>query len=125
MNTTQRTGAPGHAETAAEAVRALNHATIWPGPDGYQEPADVDAVLGHLATLAAYLPQALDQAERWLYEALDAHQVRHDQGADVAHSVHYVAVCLGDARDRSRDLHELLREAREHSSHLASGGETR
>ena len=48
------------AEDAAEAIRALNHATL-PGAGGLTEPADVYAVLGSLATLTSRLPQALSQ----------------------------------------------------------------
>ena len=55
------TAAPAQcAEQAAEAVRALNHATL-PAAGGLTEPADVYAVLGSLATLTARLPQALSQ----------------------------------------------------------------
>lgn len=55
----------GQAETAAEAIRALNHTTL-PGADGLVWPSDVCDVLGHLETLAARLPQALSQLETWL-----------------------------------------------------------
>jgi len=124
---TQTAGARAHAEAAAEAIRALNHATMWAGPEGYQEPADVDAVIGSLAMLAACLPQALAQADRWLCEALDAHRVRHDQGGDVAHGVFSASLCLEDAAGAAGNLFGFLREARAHSSHLAGldGGEAR
>jgi hypothetical protein len=53
---------------AAEAVRALNHATINPG--AYSYPGDVYSVIGELQTLAQRLPQALGQAADAL-EAMD------------------------------------------------------
>lgn len=56
------------AAQAAEAVRALNHLTIAYAP-GYESAADVDQVLAGLRELATRLPQALQQAARWLAAA--------------------------------------------------------
>ena len=67
-----------HAEAAASAIRALNHATR-PGlgwcDDGLTGPADVYDVVGALATLAARLPQALTQLQAWLDTETDAGRV--------------------------------------------------
>lgn len=64
------------AEQAAEAVRAINHATIsgppMPAPDLYR-------VLGELAPMAHRLPQALDQLARNLQRSLDVYDVYEDQ----------------------------------------------
>jgi hypothetical protein len=44
------------AEDAAQAIQALNHATL-PGAEGLAEPTDVYAVLGSLTTLVSRLPK--------------------------------------------------------------------
>lgn len=49
------------ASHAADAVRALNHATLGTDQYGWEEPADVYTVLGALSAMAGDLPQALDQ----------------------------------------------------------------
>ncbi len=59
---------------AAEAVRALNHATL-PGTGGLQYPAGAYEVTGQLAVLAARLPQALAQIHAFLQEQAAAGQV--------------------------------------------------
>src|SRR3712207_4001596 len=61
---------------AAEAIRILNHLTLW-GP-GYSDPADVDVTLAEFELLAQRLPQALAQAGRWLRGAEAAGHVGHD-----------------------------------------------
>jgi hypothetical protein len=66
------------ANTAAESVRALNHATL--SGTGYEWPSDVGAVMNALTTLAQRLPQALDQAGRWLEREHNAGRVGHDHG---------------------------------------------
>jgi hypothetical protein len=54
------TGPAGLASQAADAVRALNHATR-PGTSGLAYPADAYDVTGALSLLASRLPQALAQ----------------------------------------------------------------
>ena len=71
-----------HAEATAEAVRALNHATL-PDAYGLAGPADVYDTLGHLATLAARLPQALAQLQAFLDSETDAGRVRIVDGEHV------------------------------------------
>lgn len=69
------TGQPARqAETATEAVRALNHATL-PGTNELTGPADVYDTLGALAILAARLPQALAQLQAFLDAQTDAGQI--------------------------------------------------
>jgi hypothetical protein len=55
----------GCADAAAEAVRALNHATR-PAAAALTGPADAYAVLGNLALLASRLPQALTQLREYV-----------------------------------------------------------
>lgn len=49
-----------HADAAAEAIRAFNHATL-PGRDGLTEPADAYQVLANLSSLAHRLRQAINR----------------------------------------------------------------
>lgn len=53
------------ADTAAEAVRALNYATL-PGQGGLTYPGDAYDLLAGLGTLAERLPQLCQQVARWL-----------------------------------------------------------
>jgi hypothetical protein len=53
------------ARIAAEAIRALNHATMA-GRGGLTDPATVYAVLGQLAAATHRLPQLCTQLARWL-----------------------------------------------------------
>jgi hypothetical protein len=56
------------ADEAAEAIRSLNHATLFPGA-GYEYASDVYDAIGSLRVLAERLPQALTQAAKWLATA--------------------------------------------------------
>lgn len=62
------------AEDAAEAVRALNHATL-PGSGGLMFPADAYETAGALAVLVARLPQALAQLSAFLQAETEAGQI--------------------------------------------------
>jgi hypothetical protein len=104
------------ARVAAEAVRALNHATL--SRHGYEWPADVDATLGALELLADRLPQALRQAEVWLWAEHTAGRVGHDHDADVTVAVGELLGHLEHTRRVVADLAAALRLARSVSSHL-------
>jgi hypothetical protein len=104
------------ANTAAEGVRALNHATI--GPAGYTWPADVDAVIGELECLAHRLPQAFEQAARWLGRQHGEGLIGHDDGIDPEITVEEA---LGDLERAAREARELgitLESVRESTSNL-------
>lgn len=74
------TGDPArHAGEAAEAIRSLNHAT-FPGTDQLRWPRDAYDVLACLALLAARLPQAFAQLDRYLTREVDAGRVAIDGG---------------------------------------------
>jgi acyl-CoA reductase-like NAD-dependent aldehyde dehydrogenase len=104
------------AEEAAEAIRALNHATTWGA--GYQRPADVDATVGGLLTLASRLSQALDQASSWLLAAERGETVRHDQGDDIAQVVDAARSHLRNAGTYAGWLTESLGSVQKETSHL-------
>jgi hypothetical protein len=89
---------------AAEAVRALNHATINPG--AYSYPGDVYSMIGELQTLAQRLPQALGQA-------VDALEAMDDAGTvvDVEHPDRTAATVVAVA--------ESLAQAAGHADSIA------
>lgn len=72
------------ADDAAEAVRALNHATLSTR-DGWEFPADAYSVVGNLGTLVMRLPQALEQLTEFI---------------DQLHADGHVRADGGDTRDR-------------------------
>jgi hypothetical protein len=103
----------GLADAAAEAIRALNHATL-PGSGGLAYPGDVYSVLIALSLLAARLPQALAQAETFLVAQLTAGRIVIVDGAhtgDPDAAVAQAAACLHTARAAAHALHVDLDHA--------------
>jgi hypothetical protein len=109
-----------HAEVAAEAIRALNHATLRFGDlAGYVWPSDVDGVIAELQLLAERLPQALAQAREWLAEQLVAGRVGHDTpGRKAAFAAAAVVGQLNQAEICAAALAKTLAQARRESTHL-------
>lgn len=106
----------GAAQAAAEAVRDLNRATLF---GGYEWPADVDAVLAALTTLAQRLPQAIGQGAGWLGREHDAGRVAHDTpGGNVAATVFEALSDLDVAVQWADELARALDQARQHTAHL-------
>lgn len=99
------------AETAAEAIRALNHATL-PGTSALTGPADVYDVLGELATLAARLPQALSQLQSFLDAETDAGRVRIVDGQHVGDPA-AAAATVGHWTDTATAATQALQHALE------------
>jgi hypothetical protein len=105
-----------HARTAAEGVRALNHATAW--RQGYEFPSDVDAVLVELHLMVLRLDQALKQAGDWLTRAEADDRVGHDQGGDPATAVRDITDRLNRAGAGAYDLAADLDSVRQLTAHL-------
>ncbi|MEQ1698588.1 MAG: hypothetical protein ABMA25_00680 [Ilumatobacteraceae bacterium] len=80
--TTDRHPAEIHAEEAAEAIRAFNHASF--AIDSIEQPSTVYRVLGELYTLASRLDQAIGQLSRPLQRQLQAGRLHVDDGAPFA-----------------------------------------
>jgi hypothetical protein len=109
---------------AAEAVRALNHATI-PGAGGLDYPAGAYEVTGQLAVLAARLPQALAQILAFLQEQAAAGQVTVVAGqhqGDPAAMLAAVTADLDAAAGFARLLHQALDAAQNHLTWAAANG---
>jgi hypothetical protein len=104
------TGPAGLAGDAAEAVRALNHATL-PGAGGLVFPADACDVTGQLALLASRLPQALAQILAFLQAEVQAGRVAvvaGDQAGDPGAVLAAVTASLDSAVASPRRLHQAL-----------------
>ncbi|MEZ7005701.1 hypothetical protein [Streptomyces sp. AD55] len=103
------------ADDAAEAIRALNHATQSQRP-GWKYPSDAYSVVGALARMAAGLPQALDQIG-YLPESMVSN-LRSDRGTlDSDLSDTYEA--LADAHDAAEALRKALDRAHSGLSPIA------
>ncbi len=95
---------------AAEAVRALNHATL-PGSCGLAFPADAYDVTGALALLASRLPQALAQLQAFLRTEIAAGRVAivaGEHAGDPAAVLTAVTASLDSAAASARRLHQAL-----------------
>lgn len=107
-----------HANTASEAIRQLNHATLT----GSGTVADVCSILGALSELVGRLPQALTQTTRILERRLDGGQLHvsegpYSGGADLA--VAAVASQLKAAAEEIETIHKRLSEAHQMVSGIA------
>ena len=97
-----------HAEAAAEAIRALAHATWASGDDGWQYPSDAYDVVGSLDQMAMRLPQALDQIARHIQRLAEAGRVRSDNGGDGATEVNDALMALERAHADAEQLEQRL-----------------
>ena len=98
------------AQAAADAIRALNHATL-PAAGGLAYPADAQAVLTALGTAAARIPQALAQLDGFLTREVDAGRIRIVDGqhaGDPAAAIAEATQLLDHATISARGLAQLL-----------------
>jgi hypothetical protein len=110
---------------AAEAVRALNHATL-PGTGGLEYPADAYEVTGQLSVLAARLPPALAQMLAFLSEQATAGRIAVVAGqheGNPAAMLIAVTADLDAAVASARRLHQALDAAQNHLT-WAAGAES-
>ena len=102
-----------HIDTASEAVRAANHATVratLDGPEAY-------AVVGGLAELAGRLPQLLDYLSRSLRRA-DPAEHYDDRGHDPAEALGWALDDVDDAREDIATVARRLDSAHNNLGHL-------
>jgi hypothetical protein len=107
---------------AAEAVRALNHAT-FPGTDGLAWPSDAYDILASLALLASRLPQLLGQLDRFVSHEVEAGRVSVDGGEYAGDPQAAAAVTshwLDEARAHAAQLHHALDAAQQAVAFLAA-----
>lgn len=74
------------ADAAAEAVRALNHATQSTRP-GWEYPSDAYDVVGDLLTMTHRLPQLLEQVDAHIRRLAGGDHIRSDRGGNGADEV--------------------------------------
>jgi hypothetical protein len=110
------------AELAEQAVRVLTHRTR-PAVADLSDPAQAAEVIAALASLAAMLPQLLDQLTGWLLGQHHDGRLRVDFLApqiDAGQAVHASAGALALASECSRRAGHALDRAHQHAAHLAT-----
>lgn len=95
------------AEAAYEAIRSINHRTIWlsdglPAPAVYWVLAELKSALGYGAQ------QALEQVGRGLAQSLNHYEVYEDDGRDPSRSVEAAVAALQAAADLAGQISALL-----------------
>ncbi|MDQ7992570.1 MAG: hypothetical protein AAGC63_15130 [Propionicimonas sp.] len=95
------------AEAAYEAIRSINHRTIWlsdglPAPAVYWLLAELKSALGYGAR------QALGQLGRGLFESLKHYDVYEDGGRDASLSVQEAGAALNVAAELAGQIGTLL-----------------
>ncbi len=95
------------AEAAYEAIRSINHRTIWlsdglPAPAVYWVLAELKSALGYGAH------QALEQLGRGLTQSLDHYEVYEEDGRDPSASVEAADAALQAAADLAGQIGAFL-----------------
>ena len=108
------------AQTAAEAIRGLNHATRDHAALG--QPSAAYDILGALSQAASGLPQLTAQVTSYLDQALAAGKLGHDSGEDPAMAVDGAVIFLQDARLSAAALAGDLDAAQQHLARINGRG---
>jgi hypothetical protein len=109
------------AETAAEALRTLNHLTLAApseGAPGWGDVGDMYRLLGELRILVERLPQVLRQVAQHLERSADSYDVDDVAPETSAVMVTRAVLALGDARDPLRRAGEYIGAAQSDAAHL-------
>lgn len=108
-----------HASNAADAVRAINHATLSPLPnDGWTYPSDAYSIVGGLSQMAMMLPQALDQIGNFI-EKMSVEGHLHSDRDTLDADLENTYGGLVDARDAAQELYQALNRAHSGLSPIA------
>lgn len=105
------------ADDAAEAIRALNHATLSPR-DGWEYPADAYSVVGNLGTLVMRLPQLLEQVTQHVEKLHQDGHVVADTG-DTLERLYNLSAASVEAGEAAQKLRSALDEMHAMLSPLA------
>jgi hypothetical protein len=107
------------ADQAAEAIRALNYATLpHEGAPGLEYPGDAYMVIASLKTAVERMPQLFAQLTGWLTEQEAAGKVGHDSGGEAREYVAQVGYWLGAATGEATQLAAALGKAHNTSAGL-------
>lgn len=99
------------ADSAAEEVRTLIHATL-PGKDAFKQPADVYSVTECLSVLVERLPQALQQLATAVQQFEEQQAIRMDDGSDPSVRASEVLRALLDAQRGLLVVQDGMRRAK-------------
>jgi hypothetical protein len=97
------------ADTAAEALRTLNHRTRTEGDD-WQYPGDAYSVVGNLTYLAGGLPQAISQIRALMQRLENSGNLRSDKDA-IGSDLHETYAGLDDAKAAAEQMYAALNRA--------------
>lgn len=106
------------ADTAAEAIRALNHATL-PGTTSLTYPGDAYSTIGNLTLLGQRLPQALGQVLIFLNRLEADGHLCTDDSRSLSAVLGDLHIAIGDARAAANELANALSRAHSALSRLA------
>lgn len=106
------------ADTAAQAIREINHRTR--DADAFTGPAELYRLVAELALLVGGLPQLLGQLDQWLHTEHHADRLRTDNRTDPGRAVRDAAAQLADAGDAAHDLAHILASAQQCLAHLGA-----
>ena len=106
------------ADTAAQAIREINHRTR--NADAFTGPAELYRLVAELALLVGGLPQLLGQLDQWLHTEHHADRLRTDNRTDPGQAVRNAAAQLADAGDAAHDLTHILASAQQCLAHLGA-----
>ena len=111
------------ADEAAEAIRALNYATLpREGAPGLEYPGDVYEIVASLKTAVQRMPQLFGQLSLWLGQQHAVGKVAHDSGQDAAEYVREVRYWLDTAETCAGELAGALGNAHNASAGLKAAG---
>lgn len=105
-----------HANTASEAIRQLNHATLTDSGT----VADVYGILGALSELAGRLPQALTQAARILERRLDGGQLHVGEGTYAGGADLAIAAAVAQLETAAAEI-DTIRQRLSEAHQVVSG----
>jgi hypothetical protein len=99
-------------DTAAEAIRALNHATLNRPNLDWQYPGDAYTTVANLSLLAGYLPQAISQIESLIGALEDGGNLSSDLGPeDLPGRLIGFHRAMADAINQAHNLRSALNTA--------------
>lgn len=105
------------ASDAAEAIRALNHATLSLGDLDWEYPSNAYSVIGALERAAGYLPQTLKQVRRLLDDLYAGGRVGTTTGTPAQKLVE-ATDALDEASSLAAQLNAALQRAHSATSPL-------
>lgn len=109
------------AESAAEAVRTLNHLTLHPPSaevPGWEDVSDVYRVLGELRLLVERVPQVLRQVAKHIEQSASSYQVDAAALGPAAEMIAAAVLGLRCAQEPLSDAGELIGAAQSVAAHL-------